>query len=112
MRWQYEQLVERTVRQWVASEVPDAEPGWEEDAEYEITAMKRPERWWAVAMDVPVSSGTMHVEVVVSDGPSAQVVSARRPGRGKLQGRTFVYGRERGWYEVVAEPDEPTLRMV
>ena len=118
MHWQHEGLVADAVRAWVAAErIPDAEPGWEEEAVYEITATERPERWWTVGVGVPVSSGTMHVELSVgadgvSDGPSAQVVSARRPGRGRLQGTTFAYDRSRGWYEVVAEPDEPTLRMV
>jgi len=119
MHWQYEQLVERTVRQWVAAEVPDAVEGWEKDAEYVITATERPERWWTVTLSVPVSSGTMHVEVVVGgegvgNGPSATVVGARRPGRGRLQDRMFLYERNRGWYENVTEPEptKPALRMV
>ena len=114
MRWQYDELVEDTVRTWVAAEVPDAEDGWEEDAEYEITATERSGQWWTVTLDVPVSSGDMHVEVVVGgegDGLSATVVSARRPGRGRLQGTTFAYDRSRGWYEDVVEPG-PVLRMV
>jgi hypothetical protein len=68
------------VRTWVAAEVPDAEDGWEEDAEYEITAMKRPERRWAVGVDVPVSSGTLHVELSVGgegDGSAAGTRSMR-----------------------------------
>ena len=114
MRWQYEQLVADAVTAWVAAEVPDAEPGWGEDAVYRITAMKKPERWWTVGVDVPVSSGTMHLEVFVSgegDG-TAQVVSARRPGRGRMQETTFSYNPDRGWYEDVTEQEPTLLRMV
>jgi hypothetical protein len=58
----------------------------------------------------------MYVEVFVqgSDGTvpaTAQIVGARRPGRGKLRDKTYAYSMERGWREEDTEPGDPTLFM-
>lgn len=111
MRWEYESVVESTIRDFCAKQLPDARDL--DDLVYIISAgpvLPGPfDRTYQVEVNIPTSAkpaGLVFVLDCNADEPRVSDVTCMRSGRGNLADHLYYWTRKTGEWETVNFGDE------